>query len=670
MTGKTFLLFILIMFIPTIVSSEDMIEELHPNPVRKGYQFTLSFYIDYDNPSEVAVTAPEFPKEFKLVRGPYIRGYYVTLDSGKPKKKTKIQYIFSASKTGRFVLGAFEIRTGNKVFKTSPRVMGVGLYKNKNIYIPYEVSWIRNKGAYYVGEVIPLIAVVSNLPDILFFEKIEVPPPASGLFTKIDDPGPITERVVGSEKLYNVPVVGYLFTPSRDGIIKIPRVRVSAAGITSLSSTFNLKINPLPADVSSTGAVGKFKRLYRIESGTAGINENVEVHVVVKGTGNLNYLEIPPPFGNGMTLIGEKDEQNYIGTLSGYSGEREKIFTFVASSAGDKTIKIPPFPFLDPESDMVHTETPVSLSVKISGSPVQNQDESTDWILRFKPEKISGTYLPLKSGKYLEIKNYLWLLPGPVVFLVLFFLRKKKVLLISLILFIAAGDFTGASIREDGISLYQDGRYNDSIRVYLDELAEYPDSSSLYYNLALSYYKTGSIGKAVYAAEVATFYNPLKKTYTELLHAIEESAEIEYPVAIPRSIYPDSFLFILTLFLNMAGFVGVVYLIKRKNFYFIISVLLLSLSVITFGGFVYSAVQWRSFYGIAYHNKTEVKRIPQKESEVGFTLVEGETVRIVGSAGEYDFIENGIGLKGWVERDFLLLLGGEIDPYKVLKAAE
>lgn len=109
---------------------------------------------------------------------------------------------------------------------------------------------------------------------------------------------------------------------------------------------------------------------------------------------------------------------------------------------------------------------------------------------------------------------------------------------------------------------------------------------------------------------------------------------------------------------------------KKKEFLFYYLCSSLSLSVITFGGFVYSAVQWRSFYGIAYHNKTEVKRIPQKESEVGFTLVEGETVRIVGSAGEYDFIENGIGLKGWVERDFLLLLGGEIDPYKVLKAAE
>ncbi len=49
---------------------------------------------------------------------------------------------------------------------------------------------------------------------------------------------------------------------------------------------------------------------------------------------------------------------------------------------------------------------------------------------------------------------------------------------------------------------------------------------------------------------------------------------------------------------------------------------------------------------------------------------EGEMVKVIGSSGDYEFIENGIGLKGWLKKDSLLILGGDIDPLKVLIKAK
>ncbi len=673
MTGRNVLLFFLFLFslaaVPYAGCSENLIEELHPDPVRKGYQFTYILYLDYDKPSLIGITAPVFPKALKLVRGPYIRSYYLASNTGKSKKKTKISYTFAALKTGRFVLGSFKLKTPRGTFTTVPRIVSIGIYKNKKIYIPFESSWVQKGKTFYTGQAVPLVAVVSNLPDIVIFDKVEVPLPSNGLFTRIDDPGPITDVKVGFQKLYTIPVAGYLYTPSRPGKVKIPRIRISGSGITSFSRPLYLTIKTPPERIRSTGAIGDFKREFTVHPDTLEVNGTVTVSVEVKGTGNLNYLEIPRLNVQGLTLIGEKDTQRYTGDLSGYTGMRGKIFTYTASSEGKKVITIPPFPFLNPATGSVQSIPEKTAAVKVSGS-ASNSESSRDPFARFTPETVSGSTFREKSGRYLDVSNYLWLLPGPLVFLVFFFAGKKKTTLILLVMISLAGSRLGASTVDDGISSYKKGEYSQAAGMYLDALKEYPGSSSLYYDLALSYYKMGMTGKSVYAAQIAVRYSPLNKKYAALLHVIEKASGVKYPVAVPGSIYPDTYLFILSLLLNGGAFIGVFYFIKKKNIYFIGMVLLFGFSAVALGGLIHSADQWHHQYGVARLGTVEVKKIPRGSSTTGFTLKEGETVSVVDSSGMYIFIENGIGVKGWVKADNLLVFGGRNDPYKVLAGAE
>ncbi len=669
MTGKRILCVGLFFFLSFIVFSEDLVEELHPNPVRRGYRFTFTLYLDYDDPAAVAITAPVFPRALRLVRGPSIRSYYRTTETGKSKKKTRIRYTFSAVKTGRYVLGSFTIKTRKGTFHTVPRVVSIGIYKNRKLYIPFDVSWVKKGETFYRGEAIPLVAVISNLPDIIIVDNVDVPLPSNGIFTQVDDPGPITEKNVGFQKLYTIPVAGYLYTPSRTGHVKIPRIRISGNGITSFSRPLYLDIKAPPERIGSTGAIGKFKRVYHVYPDTLLKNENIHVSVVIRGTGNLNYLEIPPLKAEGLTLIEEKDTQRYSGSLHGYTGEREKTYIYTASSSGDKTIEIPPFAFFDPSEGKVKLLPGKATVVHVtSGTP--SDEQPRDPLSLFKPESISGSSLPLKAGRYRQPESYLWLLPGPLVFLIFFFAGKKKILLISLVLVFSAGGSVGSLSIENGNTFFEKGNYAEAADVYLNALKTYPADSSLYYDLALSYFKMNMVGKAVYAAHIALYYSPFKKKYSDLLHTIESISKIKYPAVVSGTIYPDTYLFLLTLFLNAAGFAGVFYYTKRKNFYFIAVVLLLGMSVVTLGGLLHSAYQWHLQYGVAAAGPTEVKKIPQDRSTLEFMLKEGETVRVVSRSGKYIFVENGIGVKGWVERNNLFIFGGDSMPYRVLKGAE
>ncbi len=647
---------------------EDLIEELHPNPLRKGNRFTVSLYLDYDNPALVTSTAPVFPKALRLVRGPYIRGYFITSKDGTSKRKTKVTYTFAALKTGRYVLGSFELTTPGGSYKTVPQVVTVGVYKNKRLYVPYEISWVERGENFYTGQAVTLTAVVTNLPDIMIFDTVSVSLPSNGLFTKIDDPGPITDRTVGFQKLYALPVAGYLYTPSRPGRVKIPGIRVSGKGVTSVSRALYLTIKTPPESIRSTGAIGVFKRIYSVQPSALKKNGLLHVSVEVTGTGNLNYLEIPPLRVTGLTLIGEKDTQQYTGNLDGYSGKRGKVYTYTAPHVGDASIHVPPFPFLNPETDRVQVlrgrQITLHVSENASGLPAAGDPLST-----FKPEQVPAVSIPLKSNRYRDAVSYLWLLPGPLVFLVIYFAGRKKILIISLVLVALSGGISGAALG-GGVSLYEKGKYREAVNMYLDDLKGSPGSASLYYDLALGYHKLGMPGKAVYAAHIAAALSPFTKKYPALLHALETEAKLQYPVVVPGSVFPDTWLFILSLLVNGAGFIGVFYVTKKKNIYFIGMILLFGLSVVSSGGLLYAAWEQHQQYGVAARADTAVKKIPRDSSTAGFVLKEGETVKVVSSSGTYIFIENGIGVKGWVKKKNLLVFGGKSNPRKILTGAE
>lgn len=261
------------------------------------------------------------------------------------------------------------------------------------------------------------------------------------------------------------------------------------------------------------------------------------------------------------------------------------------------------------------------------------------------------------SDRYKDPTSYLWLLPGPLIFIIFFLTGRRKIIIGASIIFIAAsGNISNHSLVDLAIEQYEIGEYEKAVEIFKEASAELPDNSSISYNLALTYYYLGDNGKSIYEARNAFYHDPLNSDYRNLINYIEEEGEIFYPVELSFNFYSDNFLFLLIILINITAFVGVIYLVKNKNIYFIVAVLLLSLTMLTIGGFIFSIIQKERQVGVVIEDQIFVKKIPSIESDTVVEMRSGESVTVKGNSDNYLFITTGTGIKGWVDKSQLLVL--------------
>ncbi len=653
---KVILIFILYFLIFSGLFAEDIVMEISPNPVGRGDRFSIDFFIDYEDMSSLSVEPPILPDGISLYKGPYIRPYWLQLPDGSSRKKTIITYTYSTKKVGRFELGPFIFTLGDSLVKTDPNIIRIGLYKNRELYIPYNVEWSFTSGSVYEGQAIPLVLEVKDLEEVMLFNDVKVASPDKGFMEAVNNLGQVNVTSIGDFSLYTIPVRGFIFTPSATGKMKIPIGTVTARGISSVSETTILDILKIPEEISTTGAIGKFKTSAWLKNNNLVENENIELHIKVEGSGNLNYFQLQPPVGDGLTLVNTIEISDYLAFDGGYSGSRETVYTFISDSPGDKNLLIPAFPFFDPDDNNVNTGRitiiPFTLKAKLSNEVDNTYKEN----FPFLPKRVdSGGFS--STGRYKDPASYLWLLPGPLVFLIFLLMgRKKAVLGVSIIFIAAAGQMKTNSTIDLAIGQYEAGQYERAIEYYTEARNELPDNSYISFNLALAYYQIGDFGRAVFYARDAFYHDPLNADYKNLINYIEEKGEILYPVELSFNLYPDAFLFLLMILVNTASFVGVIYLVKNKNIYFISSVLLLGLSVLTIGGMSFSIIQKGRQVGIILQDSISVKKIPRLESETVVEMKSGESVLIKGESNNFLFINTGQGIKGWIEESDLIIL--------------
>lgn len=651
-----FLLAVLFFGVTSLLSGKDLIVEISPNPVGKGDKFTIDFFIDYDDMAGISIELPELPSGLSLAKGPYKRPYWVKSADGSNKKKTMVTYTFSTNKAGRFELGAFRLTIGSKLLVTEPEIIRVGLYKNRKLYMPYNIKWSFGTGSFYEGQAIPIILEVRDLEEVMLFNDVTVSPPDKGFMEPVKSLGFVSEHNIGDYSLYNVPVRGYIFTPASVGKLKIPSASVTARGVKSVSDSSYLTVLKIPEQIETTGALGEFTTSFWLENKEPGRNEKIVLHVKVEGTGNLNYFQLQEPSGDGLTLVNTVEISNYRPSIKGYSGFRETVYSFITESPGDKELLVPSFPFLDLELDAIvmgrKSIIPLHVAADISAEIKEDDAE----VFPFFPKRIdSGGFST--SSRYRDPVSYLWLLPGPLIFIIFFLTRQKKIIIGASIIFIAAsGNISNNYTVELAIGQYEIGEYEKAVESFKDARLELPDNSYLSYNLALAYYHLKDNGRAIYEARNAFYHDPLNSDYRNLITYIEKKRGIVYPVELSFNLYPDAFLFLLMILINLTAFIGVIYLAKNKNIYFILSVLLLGLSILTVGGFAFSIVQKDRQVGVIVKDQISVKKIPFPEAETVVKMRSGESVTVRGDSGSFLFITTGTGLKGWVDKSQLLLL--------------
>ncbi len=628
--------------------------EISPNSVGRGDRFKIDFFIDYDDMSGISIEPPILPEGISLYRGPYIRPYWLKQTDGSSKKKTLVTFTYSTSKVGRYEIGSFTCRIGENIYHTESKLIRIGLYKRKEFYMPYNVVWSFGTDTFYEGQAIPIILMINDLEEVMIFDKVTISQPQKSFLEAADNLGHVFEHKSGQVSLFNVPVRSFIFIPTSNGKIKIPGASVSCRDITSSSDSTFINVKKIPEEIKSTGAIGKFTITSFISRNDFNNNENIELHVKVSGVGNLNYFQIQKPYSDGLTLINTVEVSNYSPTEKGFAGTRETIYTFISKNNGVKDIIIPPFPFFDPETNIVTRGKVSNLSVNISAN--KNIDRGSIEKFPFSPKKIDDRGF-VSSGRYKNLSSYLWLLPGPLIFLIFLLTGNKKIVIGASIVFIAAsGHLDSKTDINNAISLYEKGKYEAAINSFQQIRAISQDKSYLSYNLALSYYQVHDYGHSIYEARNAFYHDPLNSDYRNLVSYLEHSAGIEYPLNLSFNLYPDAFLFLLMILINLAAFGGVIYLVKNKNIYFILSVLLLALSVLSASGLVFSIIKKGQMVGVVIQNQLGVNKIPLKDSETVLELKSGESVLVKGQSDNFLFISTGTGIKGWVDKSDLLIL--------------
>ena len=216
---------------------------------------------------------------------------------------------------------------------------------------------------------------------------------------------------------------------------------------------------------------------------------------------------------------------------------------------------------------------------------------------------------------------------------------------------------------------YKEGNYQEAIKLYQEIEAKGAVSSTLFFNLANSYYKLNTVASTIYYYEKALILDPLNTDASnnlefarrmtidnieELPKTFLQRLEINYiqkfsynqwaKFAIGFSIL-FAVLFLLFFFENTSN---------KKRVYFLTSVIsFVFLSITTTISYnQYNKAQNKK-YGIIFAPKVVVKNAPTINSDEVFTLHEGTKITILDAVDNWKKIILADGKIGWISAENL-----------------
>lgn len=640
--------------------------ELSPNPVGRGDRFTLTMIMPEEETESIEIDEPELPDAFSVIGGPYIRPLYEIDKEGNRIKQSRVRYVLVSRESGRFEIGSYRFSSSSGEYLSEPVLMEIGLYRDRSLIVPPDISWNIEEEEVYVGQNVVWILEAEGLKDIRIFEDVTVTPPDEGFFEPVDGVGTIVRYRLGGATLYREPVAEYLYTPSVPATVSVPRGLVGFDGLRIQSNSPDIEVRSLPEEVEEYGAVGRFEVVTELDKNSIRVGESLEYRVSIRGTGNLNYLSLPEPEMEGWTIISEEEEESFEAGEDGYSGYRRKIYTISPDERGVKQIRVSAFRALDPLSDTIYRLGGDVSRVEVMGARSEGASAGGDEdSFPFSPMEVKRSEKDAAAPLYTDYLQYLWLLPGPLVFLFFLVLRRRKwggVLAALLLLsFSSAALQDNSAYAEEGMRAYKAGEWDraySSFRLLLEENEYCPEAA---YNLALTAYRMGRVGETVFFARSAIDGQPAEQEYRRFLSYIEQEHDLPQHGLFPWPIHPDFILVMLVLALNFAAFIGVIYLFTGKNGFFILAMLLFVFSIALASALGYSSHSRARRVAVAVASDVEVKTIPKNDSSNVFLLREGESAEILGESEPFLFIKTVLGRRGWVRSELVGRVGADYE---------
>lgn len=217
---------------------------------------------------------------------------------------------------------------------------------------------------------------------------------------------------------------------------------------------------------------------------------------------------------------------------------------------------------------------------------------------------------------------------------------------------------------EDVDKLAQDGKYAEAIDAYEAILASGQESAGVYYNLGFSYFKSGSLGKAILNFERAKRLDPSDadvEANLELAYALTDKMEtVEMPVvdrmwqSVVGAFSSDgwAWLFILFFFLALAGVAAFLFLdsVAMRKAGFFGAIVLMVLAIVSVSvSLSKKSEALDSSRAIIMTASTDLSTSPDKNGVRMTVLHEGTDVKILDELGDWFEVRLRDGNVGWIK---------------------
>ena len=664
------------------ISAQEVDLVFRNNPVGVRDTIILNLFVDHPVVEEVSVEKLELPESVTLLTGPSRRPYA----SGSSPDQVRINYTFRAETSGRKIIPEIHIRIVDRIVKTEPTLLEVGLYQNRRIYMPLQTSWQIPAGEILVGQATPVLITIDDLTEIPLTTDFAVGVPKDALLEEVPGLGEIRETSVGDIVLYQVPVASFLLTPSRSGRVTLPSATVFALDLQSKTGTLALEVKALPDELVETGAIGDFIFSAHIKrsglangSPASGVEldpagrlqfaegEEFVLHIRVEGVGNLNYLRIPEPSLEGAMVLDSVELSEMSNEEAGYRGWREVTYRIVAGAPGIHALRFLRFAWLNPKSGNIiqFDHPPLVIEVKahsrISSSSddaaLDGEDEkfepmSVEQVLRLRPHSV-----------YANPLHYLWLLPLPIGFTILLVLKRSGVILATAMILLSAvnvGSVPDTGALQRGIEEYESEDYQSALASFKQALPSQRDYAGVHYNIALAEYRLENFGSGITFSRSAVKLRPMNRELWSFMRFLNREAGHEDLVAPSIGLHPDVPFFFL-VFGIAASFSCLILLLVRSRGGVVIAFVLTSLLALTSGGLLaYTVTKNNQLTGIVYQTEAEARRIPRAEASEWFSFLEGQSLRVLDETESYYLVETAFNLKAWIEKGVIVFDGEEL----------
>jgi hypothetical protein len=634
-----------------------IVTELSDSTLAVGERLTYTLTIDHEETSDVTLGEFEFPG-LRLVEGPAIRPVSI-LGQIERSRAIEVRYTYEAASPGRYLLEPQALVVAGQEYWTAERLVQIGERNNRS-RIPHLSRWVCSVERFVVGQAAPVYLEVFNTTEYGYPSSLQVPVPATAIMEEVTGLGSVGQREVDGIELLTIPVAVFMLTPSSEGQVTLPEVTVTIGDLHSTAAALSIPVDPAPARVAATGAVGSFRATADVDRSELAIGERATVTIRVEGTGNLHLLTIPHLELEGFRVDTEERTTSWIATDSGYQGFVEQRSVIRPERSPTYRITIDPFLAYNPAADMVRRTT---LAVAVPSVAELRQPPSDD------QTAVQSALLDSEGIRALERRNwfsraiyYGWLVPGLLFFIVRRIWKRQNGVAVLLVA-AALALFTGA--RGDGLPWepiergnrrYAESNLPMAVHAYEEASRRAPDSAGIQHNLAILYFQSRDTPRAVYAAREAIRLVPGSSALRTTLARIETAAGLERTLPPLHRVHPDLFFAILAAAVN-ALFVAAA-LAKRpwKGVIIIGQILLIVVVLSSCAGLVVSARRHGEQLGVM-RSEYLLRRIPSEDSDGWLALAAGTAVEVVAQQGSMVLVRNVLGLEGWVEETQLLWPG-------------